>query len=137
MSTDAQRIVVAFNRFGFGPRPGDLAKTSDPHAVLFAELEAPDGATFVDDSLPRSAAAVQTVFADQERKRLEREQRARLEFEQAGMPAPAVAPLLELKSPPEPSKESQAMMSGGPPMKPPPSPEQQIFRAEASARLRR
>ncbi|HLH48341.1 MAG TPA: DUF1800 family protein [Roseiarcus sp.] len=137
MSTDAQRIVVAFNRFGFGPRPGDLAKTTDAHAALLAELEAPDGATIVEDQLPRGPAAVQTVFADQERKRLEREQRARLEFEQTGMPAPAVAPLLDLKSPPEPVKESQAMMSGAPSVKPPPSPEQQIFRAEALARLRR
>ena len=138
MSTDAQRVVVAFNRFGFGPRPGDLAKTPDPHAILLAELEAPEGAAIVDESLPRGPVAVQAVYADQERKRLERERLARIEFEQTGMPAPNVAPLLDLKSWPEPpAKESSAMMSGASPMKPPPSPEQQIFRAEAMARLRR
>ena len=29
MSTDARRAVVAFTRFGYGPRPGDLAVLAD------------------------------------------------------------------------------------------------------------
>jgi uncharacterized protein (DUF1800 family) len=138
MSMDAQRAVVAFNRFGYGPRPGDFAKTKDPRAILIAELESPDGAAIVDDSLPRTPVALQTVFADQERKRLERERQALIDFEQVGMPAPEVAPLLNLSAwPASAPKETPAMMSGAPPAKPPPSPEQQIFRAEAMARLRR
>jgi len=138
VSIDAQRALVAFTRFGFGPRPGDLAKTQDPRAILIAELAAPDGATLADDSLPRTPAALQTVYADQERKRLERERLALVELEQTGMPAPNVAPLLDLQSwPAPPPKDGAAMMSGAPSAKPPPSPEQQIFRAEAAARLRR
>jgi uncharacterized protein (DUF1800 family) len=138
MSTDAQRAVVAFTRFGFGPRPGDLAKTTDPRAILIAELEAPDGAVIADDSLPRTPEALQAVYADQERKRLERERQALIDVEQLGMPAPSVAPLLELRSwPAPPPKDGPAMMSGAPPAKPPPSPEQQIFRVEAMARLQR
>jgi uncharacterized protein (DUF1800 family) len=138
MSTDAQRAVVAFARFGYGPRPGDLAKTKDPRAILIAELESPDGAVIIDDSLPRTPIALQTVFADQERKRLERERQALIDAEQVGMPAPDVAPLLNLSSwPAPPPKDAPAMMSDAPPAKPPPSPEQQIFRAEAMARLQR
>ncbi len=138
MPTDAQRAVVAFTRFGYGPRPGDLAKTKDPRAIVIAELESPDGAAIADDSLPRTPVALQTVFADQERKRLERERQALIDYEQIGMPAPEVAPLLNLNSLPMlPPKEAPVMMSDAPPAKPPPSPEQQIFRAEAMARLQR
>ena len=138
MSTDAQRAVVAFTRFGYGPRPGDLVKTEDPRAILIAELESPDGAVIVDDSLPRTPVALQTVFADQERKRLERERQALIDTEQVGMPAPEVAPFLNLSAwPAPPPKEAPAAMSDAAPAKPPPSPEQQIFRAEAMARLQR
>jgi len=54
------------------------------------------------------------------------------------MPAPNVAPLLDLQNPPaSPPREPAMSMSGGAPAKPPPSPEQQIFRAEAIVRLQR
>ncbi|HEV3045420.1 MAG TPA: DUF1800 family protein, partial [Roseiarcus sp.] len=132
MSTEAPRVTVAFNRFGLGPRRGDLAKITDPRAAVIAELAAPEGAAIADEALLRTPVALQTVYADQDRK-VERERLARL-----GMPAPNVAALIEPR--PEaasPTMEAPAMMSAAPAAKPPPSPEQQIFRAEAAARLQR
>jgi uncharacterized protein (DUF1800 family) len=132
MSTEAPRVTVAFNRFGLGPRRGDLAKITDPRAAVIAELAAPEGAAIADEALLRTPVALQTVYADQDRK-VERERLARL-----GMPAPNVAALIEPRSEAaSPTMEAPAMMSAAPAAKPPPSPEQQIFRAEAAARLQR
>jgi len=161
MTTDDQRPVTAFTRFGLGPRPGDLAKTPDPREAILSELTAPEGAMLNDPALPRTPEALQAVFADQERKRLERERQVAENFIRSGMPAPSVAALLtpppsngaaallNCAKPPAADEAmngasaSGASMSGGANMmmssdaKPAPPPEQQIFRAEAAARLSR
>jgi uncharacterized protein (DUF1800 family) len=61
MSTEAPRVTVAFNRFGLGPRRGDLAKITDPRAAVIAELAAPEGAAIADEALLRTPVALQTV----------------------------------------------------------------------------
>jgi uncharacterized protein (DUF1800 family) len=135
MSAEDPRLLVAFNRFGLGPRPGDLTKTHDPRTALVAELETFDGAAATDAALMRTPEALQAVYEDQEKKRAERERAAAAEFARLGMPAPNVAALIETPTPP--AMAATPMMAAGLAAKPPPSPEQQIFRAEAAARLAR
>ena len=62
------RLLIAFTRFGLGPRPGDFARTSDPRGAILAELNAPQGALIADPALQRTPAALQVVYEDQDRK---------------------------------------------------------------------
>lgn len=67
--------ALALHRFGFGPRPGDIARiASDPRGALLAELKA--GPKLIDDPALASSAEDErdTVAFRQERKR-EREAR--------------------------------------------------------------
>ena len=137
MPTDDPRLLVAFNRFGYGPRPGDLAKKDDPRAAVLAELDASGGATIADLGLPRTSEALKAVYADQDRIKLERERVATTDLAQLGMPAPNVAALIESPTIASAAIDAPAMMPPPVVAKPPPSPGQQIFRAEASARLAR
>jgi len=132
---------IALTRFGYGPRgDGDLsAAASDPRGFLKAELAQPGIALLSGPSLPHTPGALQALFADQAAKKAERE---RLEKEKADMAAAAAAPpaMMQANAMTGPSMEGarpQDMMQ--PPQKPPapPSPEQAIFKAEATARLRR
>jgi uncharacterized protein (DUF1800 family) len=148
MTAPDPSLLTAFNRFGLGARPGDLAKTSDPRAALLAELDAPLSPD--DPALQRSAIALQLVYDDRERKRIERERLALEAHERLGMPAPNVAALIVTPPTPPAPVQMASMTSMAPPgtmqpqppaapdmMKPQPPPEQQIFRAEAAARLAR
>jgi uncharacterized protein (DUF1800 family) len=139
MAIPDPRALVAFNRFGLGPRPGDLAATTDAREAILAELNAPRSALIDDPALQRTPLALQAVYEDQERKKLEREQSAQEHFAQLGMPAPDVAALIAPAPAASAMTPDAAMASGMPPpqMKPPPPIEQQIFRAEAAARLTR
>src|ERR1700676_1519161 len=137
MAIPDPRALVAFNRFGLGPRPGDLAGMTDAREAILAELNAPRGALIDDPALQRTPQALQAVYEDQERKKLERERAAQENLARLGMPAPNAAALIE------PELEATATGSASPPgmasssVKPQPPIEQQIFRAEAAARLGR
>jgi len=145
VTTDDARLLSAFTRFGLGPRPGDLAGRGDPREGLVAELTKPDGARIDDPGLPRTPEALQAVFADQQRKKLERERspagtRSETETPAGISPAAPAAPGL---GPPggasaSPMAETGApgAMNGGSAAKAL-TPEQQIFRAEAAARFGR
>jgi uncharacterized protein (DUF1800 family) len=153
MATPDPRLLVAFNRFGLGARPGDFGRTSDPRSAIIVELEAPRSAD--DASLQRSPLALQTVYLDQDRKKQERERLAQENLARLGMPAPNVAALIEapaaVASAPPPNvmtisvtnvasgtpAPSPATATAPAPMAPQPPPEQLIFRAEAAARLAR
>jgi uncharacterized protein (DUF1800 family) len=155
MTIPDPRLLVAFNRFGFGPRPGDFARTSDPRRAILAELDAPQSAD--DPALQRTPVALQTVYEDQDRKKQERDRLAQANLARLGMPAPSVAALLDAPptapaSPPPPvvmpaaamapaagTPMAPAAMAGAAMTPPPPQPppEQLIFRAEAAARLAR
>jgi uncharacterized protein (DUF1800 family) len=146
---------IALTRFGHGPRgDGDVAAAaSDPRGFLKAELAQPGIALLAGPSLPRTAIALQILFADQAAKKAERE---RLEKEKADMATaaaaapPAMMQALATPSMEKPTTEKSSMasmeaprprdtMQMQPPQKPPqpPSPEQAVFKAEATARLRR
>ncbi len=96
MAAPDPRALVAFNRFGLGPRSGDLAAMTDAREAIFAELNAPRSALIDDPALQRTPLALQAVYEDQERKKLERERAAQEHFARLGMPAPNVAALIEI-----------------------------------------
>ena len=87
---DFQVGFNALNRFGFGARgDGDLAAAaSDPRGFLKAELAQPGIALLEGPGMPRTALALQAMFADQEQKKAERE---RMAAEAAAQPAMAAA----------------------------------------------
>jgi uncharacterized protein (DUF1800 family) len=121
---------IALNRFGFGARgDGDLAAAaSDPRGFLKAELAQPGIALLEGPGMPRTALALQAMFADEDRKKAERE---RMAAEAAAQPAMATDtamanPNTAVTSPPPSQTANMA-----PPK--PPSPEQIVYRAEALA----
>src|SRR5208282_4114829 len=70
---DLAGAVTAFNRFGFGARPGDLnAAAGDPRGFLLEELRTANVALIGDRPLPSGPAALQVYYLDRERKRVER-----------------------------------------------------------------
>ncbi len=152
--------LAAFNRFGLGARPGAAHDGGDPRDAVVAELNAPDAALLNDRALPQSKVVLQSIYAYNERKRLENEGVKLVRLSAAGMPAPNVAGQINL-SPltpalPAPSPAATGMtatgmaatgmpatpamgggMAGdaGKPMAPEPPPEQLIFRNDALARI--
>ena len=162
LSPDKQGFI-ALTRFGYGPRgDGDLAAAaSDPRGFLKAELAQPGITLLSGPSLPRTPIAVQALFADQAAKKAERE---RLEKEKAvmaaasasapAMPAAMEANAMAGSATQKPAMEKASMEGGScktcskdakgdgaercaPKPPPPPSPEGMIYKAEATARLRR
>ncbi|MCW2318599.1 uncharacterized protein (DUF1800 family) [Rhodoblastus acidophilus] len=123
MASNPQDGFIAFNRFGHGARgDGDLAAASgDPRGFLTAELDQPGIALLDGPGLHPTPAALQTLFADEDLKKAERERAA-----QVTDAAPAGSP-------------GEAITAGGAPKPPPkpPSPEQVAYRAEAAARFQR
>jgi uncharacterized protein (DUF1800 family) len=59
ITTDAaKRAMLAYHRFGLGPRPGGLARiAADPKAALLAELNTPGIAAITEPNLPTYAQA--------------------------------------------------------------------------------
>lgn len=112
---------LALSRFGYGPRgDGDLAAAaSDPRGFLKAELLSPGISLMSGPALLGSASAAQAFFADNERKKAEREAAVKL--------ASNMGPNL----PPD-----TMMMPGAAVAKQQPSPEQMLYRAEALAKIR-
>jgi uncharacterized protein (DUF1800 family) len=161
------RAPLAYNRFGLGPRPGDLGRAGDVRAALLAELDAPP--ILDDPALQRTAQIIQSVFDDQERKKAERERLGPVAAATPAIPAAAAAPALPaaarpkvtafafetpMRRPAPPAPPPPPAPAIGPPAPPPatpvaapaaamaappkpPSPEQLVFRAEAVARLAR
>ncbi|MFT4132681.1 DUF1800 domain-containing protein [Labrys sp. (in: a-proteobacteria)] len=120
---DLDPARVVFNRFGLGPRPGDLARLGgDPRAALRAELAKPDIALIPvaadADRLPGSAAAIQAVMNENLQRKMER------------MTAPAAVQM---------DPEGKPAISAAPapqgPMKPEPPVEARLLKAEAQARF--
>jgi uncharacterized protein (DUF1800 family) len=132
---DFKAGFIALNRFGFGARgDGDLAAAaSDPRGFLKAELAQPGIALLEGPGMPRTALALQAMFADEDQKKAER---ARMAAEAALQPAMvtdtamAANPNTTVASPP-PSQTANMV----PPK--PPSQEQIVYRAEALARFQR
>ncbi|HKA73046.1 MAG TPA: DUF1800 family protein [Xanthobacteraceae bacterium] len=119
------QAALALHRFGFGPRAGSLAAiASDPRGALLADLERLGAGQIYNPALMSGAEASRAVFEfNAERAAKDRLERQRREAEkqrlaEAGMEAP-MAGNSEAEPKPDPT----------PPMA------QQIFLAEAQARL--
>ena len=157
--------VRAFNRFGLGARPGDLARTAnDPRGYLLEELWAANVALIRDRAPPSGAMALQAFYLDRERQRVARMKAAAAQAA-ASSPAAlsAAAPPLDpstqavssalAMAPLKPAAASSPSMAAAAsalpkspsmpapernpakPAAPKPSVEQALFRAEAEARL--
>jgi uncharacterized protein (DUF1800 family) len=132
---DFKAGFTALNRFGFGARgDGDLAAAaSDPRGFLKAELAQPGIALLGGPGMPRTALALQAMFADEDQKKAERARTAAEALAQPAMAtetAMAANPNTTVSSPPPLQTANM-----GPPK--PPSPEQLVYRAEALARFQR
>ncbi|HZY12908.1 MAG TPA: DUF1800 family protein [Beijerinckiaceae bacterium] len=133
MATDFQAGFIALNRFGLGSRrDGDFAAAaSDPRGFLEAELATPGITLLEGPELPQTALALKSLFSDLEQKRLER------------LAAEAIAPVkladtaAAMDAPSMQGSEAPPAEKLKPAFKPSPGAAVQVFRAEASARLRR
>src|SRR5271156_2148864 len=107
---------VAFNRFGLGARPGSRSLIADPRQALLNELATPGGARLQDPELAGSPQILQAVYADQLRRKMERERVEAGRVAALGMPAPNVAALLTPD--PAPAATPIAVMAGAAAMTP-------------------
>jgi uncharacterized protein (DUF1800 family) len=125
---DFRAGFTALNRFGFGARgDGDLAAAaSDPRGFLKVELAQPGIALLEGPGMPRTALALQAMFADQGQKKAERDRQAAEAAAQPAMTAAGTAMAANpdtVAAPTEPPKQ--------------PAPEQIVYRTEVLARFQR
>jgi uncharacterized protein (DUF1800 family) len=120
---DPRAAVTAFNRFGLGAKPGDLAlAASDPRGFLLEELWTQGAALIGNADLPATPKALQQLFLDQQQRRIERER--------AAMTRPPVAQ--------PPGLDATGGVANAPEQKPKPQEPniaQKLFRNEAVARF--
>lgn len=129
---DSRAAVVALNRFGLGAKPGDLATAAaDPRGFLLQETREAGAALLQRADLPSSSAAVQTLFADQQRKRMERERSVSQDAARAEVEPEASSPMTA----PLPASGNRPPGEGGKSKSSEPTIEQTLFRAEAMARF--
>jgi uncharacterized protein (DUF1800 family) len=118
MARDPEKAVLALHRFGLGPRPGTVAAIAgDPEGALVADLDRPNAGQILDSRLLSSDAAYRVVFE------YNAARAAEAKLARRGIAAPA-----------EESKASVTAKPGQGEAAPPPLP-QQIFFAEATARV--
>ena len=163
MAYEAALGLVALTRFGYGPRgDGDVTiAASDPRGFLRAELMQPGIALLGGPALPSTKVAAQQFFKDQADRQAERQRAvaateharqyaelvkvspvfARAALAEAHLPAAAPAIMTAGEMAPATmmslSAAATAQIQPPPAAKPPPSPEQIIFRDECLARIRR
>ena len=129
---------LAFSRFGLGARPGAQMRSGDPREALLRELATPSGARLDDAALSGTPQILQAVFADELRRKKERERADAARIAALAMPAPNVAALIFPNLMDAPAMAPNAAAPAGPAtpmMTPEPPPEQKFFRADAQARL--
>ncbi len=69
--------MIAFNRFGLGAKPGDLAfVAADPRGALIEEVNTLGIAAIEVNALPASPDALQQLFQDRQERRVARERTA-------------------------------------------------------------
>jgi uncharacterized protein (DUF1800 family) len=124
---------VAFNRFGLGARPGSRSLVVDPRQALLNELATPGGARLQDPELAGSPQILQAVYADQLRRKMERDRAEAARVAMLGMPAPNVAALLTPD--PAPAATPMALTPGAAAMTADQPADRKYFRADAQARL--
>src|SRR6266545_2031265 len=118
------QAALALHRFGVGPRAGSIAAiASDPRGALLAELERPGAGRISDPDLLTGGVAARVAFAFQQA------QRAARQAERAAQPATAPG------SGGAPEMKDQTPPASAPRPNPGPSVPQQIYLAEAKARI--
>ena len=118
------QAALALHRFGVGPRAGSIAAiASDPRGALLAELDRPGAGRVSDADLLTSGVAARVAFAYQQA------QRAARQAERAAQPATAPG------SGGAPEMKDQTPPASAPRPNPGPSVPQQIYLAEAKARI--
>ena len=129
MGNDPRGALTAFNRFGLGPKPGDLLLArSDPRGFLHEELRNSYAGVIEAGELPTTRKALQTLFLDQYEKRMAREAVAMASAQSAPHAAAIAA------KPTEGVQQEEKPQDA--PQKPKaPNAEQRIFREEAMARF--
>ncbi len=139
MSAVDSTWFLAFSRFGLGARPGARMLSGDPREALLSELAASGGARLDDPALSGTPQILQAVYADELRRKMEREGKEAARIAALGMPAPNVAALLfpAPEAAPATAPNAAATSSGSmtPTMAPEPPPGRKFFRADAQARL--
>ena len=132
---DPRAALVALNRFGLGPKPGDLAAAAaDPRGFILQETQQPRAALLEQPQLPNASAALQALFADQQKTRAERERvaaQAMASAAQTALASPAMA------ATPQQTPMTAATAPDAKPKPPEPPVEQKLFRAEAMARFQK
>ncbi len=121
LGNDPHAALTAFNRFGLGPKPGDLALAqNDPRGFLREELHSAYAGVIEAGELPTTRKALQTLFLDQYEKRMARE-------------AAAMAPATQAAA--MQAKAAEGKPQDGQQKPKEPNAEQKIFREEAMARF--
>jgi len=147
MALDPKGAALALHRFGFGPRPGSIAAiAADPRAAVLADLDRPDaGQILAAAGLLTSGAANRATFeffaarnakARVARLREEEAKRVAAEAGMAGMTEAKADMQPDAAKTPDskpPGNKPPATMQAATP--PPETVPQQIFFAEARARL--
>jgi len=138
MTAPSPQWIVAYKRFGLGPRPGDLARGGDPREAVLAELAEPGAAILDDGALRHTPQMLQAIYADELARKMEREKSAQAKTASSGMPASNGAAMAAV-----PSAPAGAAMAGGattaavPAMAADVRPEGKFFRDDAMARIMR
>jgi uncharacterized protein (DUF1800 family) len=118
------QAALALHRFGVGPRAGSIAAiASDPRGALLAELDRPGAGRISDADLLTSGVAARVAFAYQQAQRAARQ--AERAAQSATAPGSGGAPEMKDQTPP----------ASAPRPNPGPSVPQQIYLAEAKARI--
>ena len=121
------QAALALHRFGTGPRAGSIAAiASDPRGALLAELDRPDAGRIVNPELLTSGDAARAAFAFQQAQRAAR---------QAERAAQQAAPQGTGGSQPETKPADQPDTPPAQRPNPGPGMPQQLYLAEAKARI--
>jgi uncharacterized protein (DUF1800 family) len=136
---DLAAAVTAFNRFGFGARPGDLnAAAGDPRGFVLEELWTANVALIGDRPPPSGPLALQAYYLAQQQKRAERMKVAMAPPGVVAVAPPGPAPVEGSPMATVSAGQTAAPQAGKPePAKSEPPVEQVSFRAEAAARLQK
>ena len=135
MASDPKaEAALALYRFGLGPRAGSIAAiASDPRGALIAELDRPNAARIPDADLLPSAAAARAAFEFQEKQRVARQARQRTaqQEQQNAAANPQAEPQMSepAGTPGSPAPQAAPPVNNGPGVP------QQLYLAEAKARI--
>ena len=126
MALDAKaEAALALYRFGLGPRAGSIAAiASDPRGALLAELDGAGAGRIGNADLLTSGTAARVAFAFQQAQRAARQ--AERAAQQAAAPSGGASP---------PQMQDQSAPPPAPVRNPGPGVPQQIYLAEAKARI--